>query len=245
MGTGGAAGVLLVLAAAVTALTVLHRRARRREAAERVRLLEAVVPLLEGAHLDGDGLHGYPVLTGRLPDALGARPVTLRPIVDSVALRKLPVLWVEIVVHRPLRAGGTLNVLLRPQGTEFFSPDAGFAHEVPPPPELPRPARVSCASPHDAPPVRVLAPALDLLRDPATKELGVGRGGVRVVLRVAEAEQASYRTTRRVVFGRPRLDPDVLTGAVAVLARVGDAVGDRDTGAVPARPVVVEGARWS
>ncbi|GLZ49068.1 hypothetical protein Acsp06_52530 [Actinomycetospora sp. NBRC 106375] len=212
--------VLLVVAAAVTALVVLQRRARRRDAAERMRLFARVVPLLDGARRHGDGVDGHPVLTGRLD----GRPVTLRPILDSVALRKLPVLWVEVVLHRPLDVGGTLNVLLRPQGTEFFSPDAGFAHEIPAPPDVPRPVRISCAAPEGVPPTRVLAPAAALLADPACKELAVGRGGVRAVLRVAEAEQASYRTTRRVVFDRPRLDPQVLAEAVAVLDAVGDAV---------------------
>lgn len=215
-------GVLVVLAAAATALTVLHRRARGRDAAERRRLFDEVVPLLDDARLTGDGVHGYPVLTGRL----GGRRVTVRAIVDAVALRKLPVLWAEVVVHRPLAVGGTLNVLLRPQGTEFFSPDAGFAHELTPPADLPRPARVSCGSSGHAP-VEVLAPGIELLGDPATKELGVGRGGLRVVLRVAEAEQASYRTTRRVVLDRPRLRADVLTRAVDVLAQVGDGIGTR------------------
>jgi hypothetical protein len=149
--------------------------------------------------------------------------VTLRAIVDAVALRKLPVLWVEIVVHRALAVPGTLNVLLRPTSTEFFSPD--LPHEVEAPASLPRPVRVSCAGPGRAPSVEVLAPATALLGEPETKELGVGRGGLRVVLRVAEAEQASYRTTRRVVFGRPRVRPDAVTRAVAVLTEVGDGVG--------------------
>jgi hypothetical protein len=230
-------GVLLVLAAAVTALAVLHRRARRTDAEERRRLFAGVVPLLEDPRLTGDGVHGYPVLTGRLD----GRPVTLRAIVDSVALRKLPVLWVELVVHRALAVGGTVNVLLRPQGTEFFSPDTGFARELEPPPEFPRPVRVSCASPEGAPPTRAFAPALDLLHDPATKELAVGRGGLRVVLRVAEGDQASYRTTRRVVFDRPRVSPDAVRRAVAALDAVGDGVGDRAVDRAPA-PGVSAGA---
>ena len=97
------------------------------------------MPLVQDACLTREG-GGYPVLTGRL----GGHRVTLRPIVDAVTLRKLPVLWVELVVHRTLEVEGTVNVLLRPLGTEFFSPDSGFAHELAPPPGLPRPVRVAC-----------------------------------------------------------------------------------------------------
>ncbi|MEJ2860692.1 hypothetical protein [Actinomycetospora flava] len=209
--------VLLVVAAGLVALAVLHRRARAADAAQRWRLFAEVVPLLDDARLVGER-GDHPVLTGRLD----GWPVTLRVIVDGVALRKLPVLWVEVVVHRRLAVPGTLNVLLRPLGTEFFSPDSGFRHELEPPAGVPRPVRVSCAGPGRAPSPDVLAPATDLLADPDTKELAVGRGGLRVVLRVAEAEQASYRSTRRAVFDDPRLRPDVLARAVAVLGRVGD-----------------------
>ncbi|MEJ2885740.1 hypothetical protein [Actinomycetospora aeridis] len=211
--------VIVLVAAGIVTLAVLHRRARRAEGAQRWALFADVVPLLDGARLRGER-GGYPVLTGDLD----GQPVTLRAIVESVALRKLPVLWVEVVVHRALAVPGTLNVLLRPTGTEFFSPDAGFTHELTPPAGAPRPVRVSCAGPGRAPSPGVLAPATGLLGEPETKELGIGRGGLRVVLRVAEAEQASYRTTRRVVFGRPRLRPEALTRAVAVLTEVGDGV---------------------
>jgi len=216
-------GVVLVLAAAAVALAVLHRRARRADVEQRAHLFDRVVPLLDDARLTGDAVHGYPVLTGRV----GGRPVTLRAVLDTLALRKLPVLWVEILLERPLAVGGTLNVLLRPQGCEFFSPDAGLAHELAPPPGVPRPVRVACASPERAPSTDVLAPAVELLADPATKELGVGRRGLRVLLLVAESDQATYRTTRRAVFDRPQVDPAAVTRALAVLEAVGDRVGDR------------------
>lgn len=221
------AGVLLVLVAATVALTVLHRGARRADAAERAQLFDEVVPLLADARLSGDPSRGYPVLTGRWE----GRPVTVRALVDTLALRKLPVLWVEVLVERPLEVAGTVNVLLRPQGCEVFSPDAGFPHELPPPPGVPRPSRVSCAGADRAPTpaalARALDPAADLLADPVTKELGIGRRGVRVVLRVAEGDQASYRTTRRAVFDRPRADAAAVRRALDVLTAVGDAVGDR------------------
>jgi len=105
-------GALVVLVVAVVVLSVLHRRSQRADAADRARLFERVVPLVQDARLTREG-GGYPVLTGRL----GGHRVTLRPIVDAVTLRKLPVLWVELVVHRALEVDGTVNVLLRPLGT--------------------------------------------------------------------------------------------------------------------------------
>ncbi|CAA9284050.1 MAG: hypothetical protein AVDCRST_MAG54-3871 [uncultured Actinomycetospora sp.] len=219
------AGVLVVLAAAVLALAVQHRSARRADVHERAHVFDDLVPRLADARLAGDGEHGYPVLTGRLD----GRPVTARVVVDAVTLRKLPALWVEVVVHRPLAAGGTLNVLRRPTGTEFFSPDAGLPHELAPPPGVPRPVRVACADPDRAPSTAVLAPATALLGEPATKEVGVGRRGLRVVLLVAEGDQTSYRTARRAVFDRARVEADAVVRAVAVLEEIGDRVGDAIT----------------
>jgi len=216
------AGVLLLLGVAVLVLARQHHRARRADVQERTQVFDDLAPRLADAWLTGDGAHGHPVLTGRL----GGRPVTARVIVDAVTLRKLPALWVEVVVHRPLAAGGTLNVLRRPTGTEFFSPDAGLPFELAPPPGVPRPVRVACAAPDRAPSTAVLAPATALLGDPATKEVGVGRRGLRVVLLVAEGDQTTYRTARRAVFGAARVDPDAVERAVAVLDEVGDGVGD-------------------
>ncbi len=216
------AGVLLLLGVAVLVLARQHHRARRADVQERAHVFDDLAPRFTDARLTGDGSHGYPVLTGRL----AGRPVTARVVVDAVTLRKLPALWVEVVVHRSLAAAGTLNVLRRPTGTEFFSPDAGLPYELAPPPGVLRPVRVACAAPDRAPSTAVLAPATALLGDPATKEVGVGRGGLRVVLLVAEGDQTSYRTARRAVFGRVRVDPDAVTRAVAVLDEVGDLVGD-------------------
>jgi hypothetical protein len=221
------AGVVLLLAVAATVLVVQHRAARRADAHERAHVFDDVVPLLAGARLTGGGA-SYPELAGHL----AGRPVRLRVVVDALTLRKLPALWVEITQERPLAVEGSLNVLLRPHGTEFFSPDAGFPHELAPPPGVPRPVRVACADPERAPSTAVLAPAIPLLGEPTTKELGVGRRGLRVVLLVAEGDQTSYRTARRAVFDRPRVDPDAVTRAVAVLTAVGDGIGDR--AAVPA-----------
>jgi len=221
-------GVVLLVAAAVTVLALQHRAARRADAHERAHVFDHVRPLFADARLTGGGDDGFPVLTGHL----AGHPTRLRVIVDALTLRKLPVLWVEITQERPLAVEGSLNVLLRPHGTEFFSPDAGFPHELAAPPGIPRPVRVACAAPERAPSTDVLAPAEELLGDPATKELGLGRRGLRAVLLVAEADQTSYRTARRAVFDRPRVDPDAVARAASVLTAIGDGIGDR--AAVPA-----------
>ena len=210
-------GVLLLALVAVAVLAVAHRRSATAAARERAAVLDDVVDLLDDVRAAGHrGTH--PTLSG----TVDGRPVTLRPIVDSLTMRKLPVLWLEVVVRRDLPVAAPLNLLARPTGTEFFSPDGRYDHEIAPPDGGPRPARVSTTDPGRAPDAAVLEPAGDLLRDPRLKEVGLGRGGVRAVWLVAEADQGAYRLGRRAVFGPARVAAPDLRRLLAALTAIGD-----------------------
>jgi hypothetical protein len=215
--TATTGAVLLLLLVAVVVLARVHRRSAVRAARDRAAVLDDVVDLLDDVRaVDGGGAH--PTLTG----TVDGRPVTLRLVVDSLTMRKLPVLWLEVVQRRNLAVAAPLNLLLRPAGTEFFSPDGRHDHEIAPPAGWPRPLRLSTTDPRRAPAPAVLAPAEDLLHDPRLKEIGLGRGGVRAVWMVAEADQAAYRLGRRAVFGSARVAAHDLRRVLAVLSAVGD-----------------------
>jgi hypothetical protein len=213
------AGALLLTLVAVVVLARLHRGAAVRSARDRAAVLDDCVGLLDRARATAEpGAH--PTVTG----LVGGHPVTLRLVVDSLTMRKLPVLWLEVVVRRPLPVAAPLNLLRRPAGTEFFSPDGRFDREVAPPTGCPGPVRVSTTDARLAPDVDVLDPAGDLLRDPRLKEIGLGHGGVRAVWLVAEADQASYRLGRRAVFGPARVAAGDLARLLTVLTAVADRV---------------------
>jgi hypothetical protein len=210
-------GVLLLVLVAVAVLAVVHRRSATTAARERAAVLDDVVDLLDGVRAAGHrGTH--PTLTG----TVDGRPVTLRLVVDSLTMRKLPVLWLEVVVRRDLPVAAPLNLLRRPTGTEFFSPDGRYDHELAPPAGCPRPARLSTTDARRAPDAVVLEPAEDLLRDPRLKEVGLGRSGVRAVWLVAEADQGAYRLGRRAVFGPARVAAPDLRRLLAALTAIGD-----------------------
>ncbi|MGH3328816.1 MAG: hypothetical protein ACRDPT_13665 [Streptomycetales bacterium] len=194
----------------------LHIRRVRRE---RGRLFERVAQLFDDVHLHPDGL-GFPTLTGTF---LGY-PVRLQPVVDTLAMRKLPVLWLLVTLRRPLAVDSPLDVLLRPAGTEFFSPNSGFLREVPPPEGFPRDARIASPDPAHAPPLAALRPHQGFLSDPSTKELYLARHGVRAVVALAEGSQAHYRVTRRADLGAVVIEPRQLTPALQTLAGLGDAL---------------------
>lgn len=215
-------GVLLLALVGVIVLARMHRRTAVRAARDRAAVLDDVIGLLDAGRMNdcrsGGHRGAHPTVTG----SVGGHPVTLRLVVDSLTLRKLPVLWLEVVVRRPLAVAAPLNLLRRPTGTEFFSPDGRFPDEIAPPPGCPRPVRVSTTDAALAPHAAVLDPAADLLGDPRLKEIGLGRGGVRAVWLVAEADQASYRLGRRADFGPARVAAPDLFRLLAVLTGIGD-----------------------
>lgn len=215
----------LAVVVATAVLGRLHVAGRRALARERAGLFDDVWDLFEQPRLHQDGI-GYPTLTGRLD---GYR-TTIRPVIDSLTLRKLPVLWLEFTQHRRLPVQSSLSVLLRPQGTEFFSPNGGFAREVAAPEPFPRPVRVASPDPDRAPPPALLVPIVDYLNEPATKEVGLGARGTRAVRLLAEGDQGSYRTTRRAAFDRLRVSRAEVVRTVTVLGDVGDLVAPATTG---------------
>src|SRR5689334_4478458 len=104
---------MLLEGAALTAAGVLLAwRWRRDQAllrAQRRRFLAGCQDLLLAPRLTQDGAD-YPTLRGTYR---GFR-VELKPIADTLALRKLPALWLSVTVEGPTGAPGVLDALLRP-----------------------------------------------------------------------------------------------------------------------------------
>jgi hypothetical protein len=210
-----ALAALVVLAVGGCRLEVRRARTAR---AVRDGLFDAVLEVLDEARLS-TGPDRYPVLTGQHR----GQPVRVEAVVDTLTLRKLPILWVIATVHRPFGLDSPVDALARPIGTEFFSPNASFCHQLPTPAGFPVHARIATARP------TVLAPAAldtlgELMRDPRVKEVQAGPTGARIVYQLAEAAQGPYRTGRRADFGTPRLEPRTLAGLLDGLAALGEAL---------------------
>jgi hypothetical protein len=210
--------VVIAALAAVAALFHLQRSHVRRVRRERRALFAEVQDVLDDAVVHQDGI-GYPAVSG----TYRGHPIRMQVVVDTLTLRKLPALWLLVTQVRRLDLEAPIDVLLRPSGAEFFSPNAEFAHELPPPDWLPRPARVASPRPSTPPAVERLAP---LLQDPRTKEVLLSGEGIRVVRQLAEGAQGPYRTTRRPDFGPIRLVPDGLRQLLDTISEAGDVLTD-------------------
>lgn len=173
-------------------------------------LFAAAADVLDGAVLTPRH-PGYPVLTGKFHGF----PVSAEPMVDTMTLRKLPTLWLTLTIRCRLDVSAPLDILLDPNGTEFFSPNTEFPVTLPAPHWLDTHARLATTA-QDHHPVDVLDRLRPLLRDGSLKEVLVNRGGLRLVHRIAEAHQSAYRTTRRAEFDAVTLDAGWLRDTLGI-----------------------------
>jgi hypothetical protein len=179
---------------AVAVLVVLQVRHVRSVRSERGAVLDAVVPLFAEAQVTQDGI-GFPSLTGRYE---GER-VKVELVVDTLALRELPRLWLVVTVLTEIPVAGAVDILLRPRSSDVISPGARFAHEHAAPADWPADIRVVTAEP-GSPDFEVLRCTLPLLEDRDTKALTITPRGVRVVQRLVSGQVGQYRVVRRAKF---------------------------------------------
>ncbi len=213
--------LLAVLMAAV--LAAIYRRDRRRLLAGRAMLLDRVRGLLDAPRLDMRR-DGFPKLSGRHR----GHEVRLELTADGLAARKLPSLWLEATVLAPLPHEGVLDYLVRPAGTEVFSPSHWLDERV----ELPEdwPQEAAMLRTDDArhmPPLDVVGRHLRLFDDPRVKELLVTPRGVRFVYQADEAVRSQYLLLRQARFDAgpvpPALAANLLDAAIALVDDLRDA----------------------
>jgi hypothetical protein len=202
----------LVLAAA--GLGWVWRREQRRVGSTRGCLFEGCLELLDGATLARDGLN-YPVLRGRW----AGHAVELRPIADTLALRKLPSLWLQVTLTGATGAPGVLDALSRPLGVESWSPHGTLPLDLPTPPELPPTLRLRADGEDGAALLPVLLAQAAFLALPTTKEVLVTPKGVRLVVQLAEGERGAYLLFRDAQFAIRRLAAEEVA---ALLDRAAD-----------------------
>lgn len=173
-----------------------QRRHRGRLRDERAAMWDECLLLLQGAEIIQDDID-FP----RLQGSYRSYPVTLEPVADHVGYRKLPQLWLRATMRTPLPVSGVLDMLVRPENTEFYSSLWSLPINLPLPMHWPVHAllRADCEE------AIALIPALDahigMFTDPRMKELVISPRGIRLVYQLAQGRRADYAVLRRVQFG--------------------------------------------
>jgi hypothetical protein len=207
--------IAVLCALCAVALWLIYRRDRARTKAARAAYFDDCRSLFDDCRIVQEGTE-FPVLDGH---HRGHR-FRLEPVVDHMAVRKLPSLWLKVSLVGPVPIPGMVDLLARPQNTEFYSPSASLAFSLRMPPEWPQHALLRADIDDPSLAVAVLGPHIHAFDDPKTKELLVTPRGVRIVYQASQGERAYYLVLRQPEFGEPRLPPalarQLLEQAIAV-----------------------------
>jgi hypothetical protein len=207
----------LIAFTGVAVLVFLWRRDQANSARRRGAFFEDCLDTLDSAQLKPGAL-GYPILTGRWH----GHPVTAEPVVDTLGVRKLPSLWLKLTVEMPVATGACLDLMMRPLGSEFFSPFDTFAHRIDTPAAWPERAVLRTNEPSRLPPLHLLDPEVGVFHRPEAKELLITPRGVRLVWQADEAVRSDFLLLRQARFAKERLDPQVLGDLIARCVSIRD-----------------------
>jgi hypothetical protein len=157
---------------------------------------------------EGDGL---PRLSGRI----GTRNVDVRLVSDTMTIRRLPQLWLQVTVLQRLPGVSGLAILVRPSGYEFYSLTSDFHHIIELPAEFPRELIVRGKDARSDAVFERLAPAAAaILSDPKVKEIAVTPEGFRIIRQASEGKRGDYLLLRQAVFDGTAVPAAVLETAM-------------------------------
>jgi hypothetical protein len=202
-------------------LAILYWRHRAREQGKRAQFFAGCLDLFQTYRVVQDDI-AYPVLTG----TYRGHDVRLEPVVDHMAWRKLPVLWLKVSVLKPNPYAGVLDFLMRPLGTEFYSPSGHLDHQLKLPEAWPQDALLCTDDPSTMPPMELMTPHMQLFANTKMKELVVTPMGVRLVCQIWQASRTHYVTLREIRFDGELLDRELLRERLDAAIAIADSVSE-------------------
>jgi hypothetical protein len=187
-------------------LILRYIRARERQKNEPQRFFARINGLLEHQRLEDTGSVGYPKLYGRYCGF----PVQVLPVIDTLATRRLPALWLLVTLQDALPVTAKFDLMMRPAGPTTFSNFDLLPLTIETPSSFPEHAVIRTDDRDRYLPAHVVEPHLGLFGDPRAKELLITPNGLRIVWLIAEADKARYGVFRQAEFGEIDLDPALL-----------------------------------
>jgi hypothetical protein len=180
---------------ALVALTWLYRRDAQRQRLQRAALFSRCLDLFQTYRVTQQGAD-FPQLAG----TYRGFPIRLEPILDTVAWRKIPSLWLKVTVLAPNPQTGVLDFLVRPQGVEFYSLSDELPHRVRVPEGWPQHAILCTDDIARMPRLELIAQHMALFEDPKMKELLITPKGTRLVRQLWQAQRTEYLVLRQARF---------------------------------------------
>lgn len=202
---------VFLFACPLTILGWIAMRDHRARSASRRALLGDCARLFDRYALTHEG-DCFPRLSGRI----GARTVDVRLVCDTMTIRRLPQLWLQVTVLERLPGMSGLAILVRPSGYEFYSLTNDFHHVIEPPADFPRELIVRGSNARSDDVFEKLAPAAAaILSDPLVKEIAVTPEGFRIIRQASEGRRGDYLLLRQAVFDETAVPAVVLEKALS------------------------------
>lgn len=140
--------------------------------------------------------------------------VSLKLEVDNLTARRLPVMWLHLTMLRPSDSTGSLDMLMRPQSGDAFSPGWDWSQMVTPLKNWPEHARyVSENSPPDL--QSIDSDVRTIFADQRAKEVLITPQAVRLTYLIRQADRGNYLLMRNAEFDLQPVD----SAEIAALTR--------------------------
>lgn len=197
----------------------------QRVIAGRAQLLEKCHALL-GQPVPGSGGAGYATLSGRRDEL----KIDLRLEEDHLAMRKIPVLWLHLTIEDPKpMTDGMLDILVRPQNTESYSPGWDWNVAVKPLPGWPSHARyVSKTAPPDL--AAIDREVVQLFSDEHVKELIITPRRIRLTWLARQADRGEYLLLRAIHFDSTPIPAETVSSLLGQLLEIRQRLKGHDHG---------------
>lgn len=207
---------VLLLAAAVAILLLLGRREARVAAAARHSILDPSLNVLDAPKVEIDAC-GFPKMEGKFR----GRSFRVALIPDTLTFRRLPQLWLDVTLKRSLPIDGSVAILVRQSGADYFSLTDHLNERLMPPENFPDVCLIKGEGPGAHHILDRIAPYVaSLLRDPQFKEIAVTPRGIRIMRQLAEGKRGDHLILRQIVFEGARLDSEGLEDVIAAVLEI-------------------------
>jgi hypothetical protein len=207
------AAAALLLAAALYRVSLKEKRQRAEAIAS---LYSEAKSIIEETALEDRSPSAYPRLTG----AYQGFAVQLTPIIDTLATRRLPALWMQVTLPAPLPVTAKFDMMMRPAGPTTFSNFDLLPHAIPLPSGYPEEALARSDAPHAPIDPAKLLPHVRLFNRPKAKELLIAPNGLRIVWLVAEADRLRYGVFRQADFANATMSAEDLRDILDTLLKM-------------------------
>lgn len=216
---------LVALAVLGARLIYVFRRKQRQKAAATEFLFADILEVVEKPVFEQRGADGYSRLTG----TYRGFPVQIYPLVDTLATRRLPALWLMVTLQDKLPVKAHFDLMMRPAGPTTFSNFDHLPHTLDHQEGFPEHAVIRTDNTEDVLPVSLIAPHLEPFFGPRAKELLITQNGLRIVWLLAEAERARYGVLRQAEFGEVQIEGQLARDILDRLIAIRKDVVDWDT----------------